>query len=207
MKRIDITGNKYGRLTVLEFAESKKKAAFFKCKCECGNITVVASASLRYGLTSSCGCIAKEVSGNRARTHGEAKKTKEYRTWEGLKSRCYTESDKRYYCYGAIGIKVCDRWKDSYENFLADMGRAPGPEYSIDRKNVKGDYEPENCRWATDLEQANNKSTTVWIEYEGRKLSLHNWSKELSVNYKSLHKLIKYKKMSFENAIKKLKPI
>lgn len=205
MKRIDLVGHKFGRLLVTGFHGTIKQAAYWNCTCDCGNLVTVISGSLRYGLSKSCGCLLRDnLSG---KTHGESKRTKEYQAWEGLKSRCYTKSDHRYKNYGAIGITVCERWKNSYENFLSDMGRAPSKDHSIDRIEVTGSYEKTNCRWATDSEQANNKTTTFWVEYDGRRMSLANWAREKGVNYKMLHKYMKTNNMTFESACEKLKPI
>lgn len=202
MKRIDLTGTRYGRLVVVEFDKTDNRGiAFWKCRCDCGNVISITSASVRYGLSKSCGCLAKELTSVRSRRHGEARLTKEYRAWAGLKARCYTPSDQRYNCYGALGIIVCDRWRNSYGNFLQDMGRAPTAAHSIDRLDVTGNYEPSNCRWATDSEQANNKRNTVWIEHDGKRLSLRNWATVYSVDYKRLHKLVRTKGMPFAEAV------
>lgn len=123
----------------------------------------------------------------RKRLHGEssgANRTKEYRVWYHIKSRCTNIKDKSYDRYGGRGIKMCERWLTSYSHFLLDMGRAPSPEHSIERKNNDKDYEPSNCKWATPLEQANNKRNTFKVEYNGKVKSLHDWCRELNLNFK-----------------------
>jgi hypothetical protein len=192
MRRIDITGKRYGRLVVLSYSHSNKGFAIWNCQCDCGNTKIIYGASLKKGLTISCGCYRSEVSKSTA-THGEARKTKEYRAWSGMISRCNTKSDHRYNQYGGRGIKVCDRWRHSYENFLADMGRAPSKRHSIDRINVNGDYHPDNCRWSLPIIQSNNTTKNVLIEFKGQRNTIANWARQLSVNYKWLHKQLKYK--------------
>ena len=104
-----------------------------------------------------------------------------YRTWYGMVARCQNPKAQGYHYYGGRGITVCDRWLESFENFYADMGERPSPKHSIDRIDVDGPYSPENCRWATWEEQANNKRNTVWIEFQGERLSAAQWRKRLGV--------------------------
>ena len=147
---------KFNRLTIIEKVSSKK----YRCKCDCGNETVVYLHHLKSGGTKSCGCLKKEMIGLTNYKHGHAgnsKTTKIYHAWEGMKARCYNKNYPKYDRWGGRGIKVCDRWLESFENFLADMGEPPGKEYSVDRKDNNGNYEPNNCRWATDDEQQQNR--------------------------------------------------
>ena len=106
----------------------------------------------------------------------------EYRAWAMMKARCYTKSYEKYGTYGARGIKVCDRWKTSFENFLADMGRRPSPEHSIDRKDNDGDYTPENCRWATRFQQAQNRRCANIISVNGEAKNLQVWADERGID-------------------------
>jgi len=105
-------------------------------------------------------------------THGEALKTKEYGTWARMLRRCYNPNDNRYYSHGGRGIIVCDRWKNSYENFLKDVGRAPTSKHSLDRIDNNRNYEPSNCKWSTITEQANNKRNTYMVDVGGIKTPL-----------------------------------
>ena len=135
-----------------------------KCQCRCGGIVTVRKESLASGNVKSCGCLHKEfVSklGKSAVKHGEFADGKqgcgEYFSWHNLKERCLNKNDKDYAKYGGRGITVCNKWKESYQNFLADMGRRPEGYSSIDRINVNGNYEPSNCRWSTYKQQSNNR--------------------------------------------------
>lgn len=164
---IDRVGHVYGRLTVIEFAGKGKYNTQWKCRCECGNETTVVTSNLISENTTSCGCYHREIGPPSKRKHG-MDGTTEYQTWSNMKARCYNEKHISYDRYGGRGIKVCDRWLEGFENFFEDMGLKPAKKYSIDRVDVNGNYSPENCRWATSQEQANNKSTNVYLSFYGR---------------------------------------
>lgn len=120
------------------------------------------------------------------RTHGEGPEIKEYRAWRGLKTRCLNKKNAKYPKYGGRGITVCDRWLNSYENFLADMGRSPSPKHSVERKDNNGNYEPGNCRWATDKEQANNRRSSRIIQYNGQSKTIAQWADEIKIDQTTL---------------------
>ena len=152
----DLTNQTFGRLTVISRSGSATAGATWECRCSCGNMLIVTSNNLTTGNTKSCGCLPREG----ALTHGDwrgRRATKEYAAWSGMKTRCGNPKHNRWKNYGGRGIRVCDRWLNSFENFLADMGRKPLPELSLDRIDNDGDYEPGNVRWATATEQANNR--------------------------------------------------
>lgn len=178
--RIDITGQRFGRLTVLDFKDGK-----WRCRCDCGNITFRKHQELLRAGTPSCGCLITD--GILQIKHGGCHTT-EYNIYQALKARCYNPNHKAYPRYGGRGIKVCDRWLHSFENFLADMGERPGKEYSIDRIDVNGDYSPENCRWATWKEQANNRRNNVILEHNGISHTLAEWCDILNVGQETAYR-------------------
>jgi hypothetical protein len=162
--RIQMTGQRYGRWVVGEFlGANANKQTIYRCKCDCGVEREVVAQSLRNGLTLSCGCMKGQAIAATRTTHGQSKvvatgekETRTYRIWIAMHRRCRgtTTGGQKYYV--AKGIKVCERWS-SFENFLADMGEAP-PGLSIDRyPNNRGNYEPGNCRWATQAQQVANR--------------------------------------------------
>lgn len=155
-KAEDLAGNKYNGLTVIERVPNKGKSIMWLCKCECGNKTIVKGSHLKDGHTSSCGCKLIEL----MTTHGLRKNNKsEYGTWIAMKQRCNNKIKDSYANYGGRGIKVCERWENSFENFLSDMGKRP-LNSTIDRIDNNKGYYPENCRWSTDLEQNRNMRKT-----------------------------------------------
>jgi len=158
---IDIVGQRFTRLVVLAFADlDKYRHSRWRCQCDCGRTVIVTADNLRRGGTRSCGCVRRErlLAIDNA-THGDwrgGRATKEYKAWELMLYRCRNPRCHAYKNYGGRGIRVCGRWLD-YGAFLADVGRAPGKEYSLDRVNNDGHYEPGNVRWATWNEQARNR--------------------------------------------------
>lgn len=166
----DLTGQKFGRLSVISFAGMKDSWASWNSVCDCGNEKIVLSGVLIQGQAKSCGCLRSEMAKDRnkalAKQGGEAaSNTAEYRTWRAILSRCHSQSHPKYHLYGGRGIIVCDRWRNSYAAFLEDMGRRPAEKPTIDRfPNGEWNYEPENCRWATYSEQNYNrrKYTRRW---------------------------------------------
>ena len=161
---MDLIGKKFVRLTPIKKLVIKHRS-YYVCICECGNEVTVQSKNLKSGNTKSCGCLRKDqgfVTGIQTLKHGHAKQnkiTQIYRAYYGMRTRCYNKNYHNYERYGGRGIKVCDRWLESFENFLADVGEPPTVEHTIDRINNEGDYEPNNVRWTTMSEQLKNRSS------------------------------------------------
>jgi len=158
MNIINLTGKVFFRLTVIDRAQeniSGKPA--WVCRCVCGKVITVRGSDLRMGKHKSCGCFQKEKVTKHGHTKYGGEKSREYTAWAGMKQRCYNLNNPRYKDWGGRGIKVCQRWLDSFENFLADMGACPLDKNSLDRIDNNKDYAPGNCRWANPKEQSQNK--------------------------------------------------
>ena len=184
-KRVDLTGQKFGRLTVLEFAgHNKHGSALWKCRCDCGNYKIAATKLLRDGHTSSCGCYRKEVSKRLNTIHG-IRYTRINRIYSSMKQRCYNPKCDEYYSYGGRGISVCQEWKDSVVSF-AEWAYQNGysDNLTLDRINVNGNYEPSNCRWVSIKVQANNKTNNVYHTINGIAKTLPDWCDYYGVPYK-----------------------
>lgn len=179
MKFIDLTGQRFERLIVIRLITKIPKPRYW-VKCDCGNEKEACGQNLRSGNIRSCGCLAIDVTRQRSLTHGESNKTitPEYRSWIAMKGRCYDSNAPYYKNYGARGITICERWRNSYEAFLEDMGRRPSLKHTLERKDVNGNYEPGNCLWATIDVQSNNRRTNRRIEFNGKNLTLSQWGRE-----------------------------
>lgn len=190
MKAIDIAGQKFGRLTVVEKIGSKKgEGVLWKCKCDCGGEVDVTGKKLRNGNTKSCGCIAKEMLIDRNKTQGHGMtNSPTWVTWMLMLQRCENPNHKSYGYYGGRGIKVCEQWHD-FERFYADMGDRPEG-MTIERNDPDAGYEPGNCRWATSEEQGNNKRSSRFVTYDGRTQTIAQWAAEIGISRQALrHRL------------------
>lgn len=182
----EMIGKTFNRLTVLRF--SKTKHNHLDCVCSCGQTTIALASSIKFGNTKSCGCLQKSKASKRLITHGLAKSLT-HRIWCGMKSRCLNEKATSYKYYGGSGITVCDRWL-SFENFVSDMGECP-ENFSIDRIDVNGNYEPSNCRWADKITQQRNKSVNSYITFENVTLCKSEWAQKLGIDRSTINKRIR----------------
>ncbi len=196
---IDLSGQKFGRLTVIERLFERRnhdyRSALWLCRCDCGNEVRTYAGYLKSGNTKSCGCLHKEA----VTKHG-FRHLPEYNIWRGMLDRCYNKETAAYPRYGGRGITVSDEWKESFEAFYRDMGTRPSEDYSIDRKDNDKGYSKENCRWATSEEQMRNRSNNVYYEKDGEKKLLKQWCNELGLNISTVYDRIR-RGWTFEEAI------
>jgi hypothetical protein len=192
MRAANIKDQEFGHLTALRRAGSSASGrALWECRCRCGTVKVIPAKLLRSGHTISCGCQGSRATiGSRTTTHGETKNepTLEYTAWCVMIARCHSPNSAGFAKYGAAGISVCGKWRNSYPEFLGDMGRKPTPRHSLDRfPNQAGNYEPGNVRWATAQQQARNLRTNRNIECWGITQCLSAWAEQIGINPSTLH--------------------
>lgn len=221
MKKNIETGQRFGRLVIVKEVEHHKMPSgryrrMFLCRCDCGNEVTCSLANLTSGNTSSCGCLKKEFASQNNSTHRQSK-TRLYRCWLRIRNRCYRESNDNYAYYGGRGIKVCDEWKDSYENFSKwAIENGYKDTLTIDRIDYNGNYEPNNCRWITQKEQTRNTrgNTNVYLEGEGfnmHKFTLSELCEILKVNYplsvKRIYQYLRKRKAVKEGVISNIEQL
>lgn len=182
--RVDLVGKRFGRLTVNKLLKTQNNAAIWECKCDCGNLTTSTTNLLTSGKKKSCGCIKDEVIKKGTNLKHGKQSERLYKTWCGMKARTSNPNEKSYKDYGAKGVRVCDEWKNSFESFY-EWAVSNGYEetLTIDRIDVNGDYEPNNCRWATTKEQQRNKRNTVKYKMFGIEKPLLEWCEILNIKY------------------------
>lgn len=181
--KINIVGQRFGRLTVVSETEDRSTNGELKylCKCDCGDTKVIVGTSLRGGKTRSCGCLSAEAISKRAKTHGKSK-TRLFNIWVGMHDRCYNPNRKEYDDYGGRGIQVCDEWKDNFQAFYDwSMENGYSDNLSIDRQDNDGNYEPSNCRWTTRKVQSDNTRLTVHITVNGETKNIGEWAETVGV--------------------------
>ena len=180
MRVNNFEGRKFDHLTVVKKTGKKTKwgNSTWLCKCDCGKETVVAGGNLGSGHTTSCGC-ARGIANRRIRTTHGMRQSRQYSIWTGLKNRCNNPSNGSYKNYGGRGIKVCDRWLNSFENFWEDMESGYKDHLTIERINNNGNYEPSNCKWIPKEEQSNNRRDNDWITFNGETKTLSRWARSL----------------------------
>lgn len=186
---LQLAGKKVGRLTVLSVVRKNSRGQnMWECLCECGSKSVVSATVLNKEEILSCGCLRDELTSIRFSIHKQSYSIT-YKSWASMKSRCYNTKNNRYSLYGGRGIRVCERWlgKVGFLHFLEDMGMRPTNKHSIDRwPNNDGNYEPGNCRWATEDTQNRNRRSNVWLEYKGEKMVQKDWAKRLRIAPESI---------------------
>lgn len=186
----DITGQKFNSLTAVRWLRNTRYGAEWLCLCDCGTEREVRASNLRSGAVKSCGCKMRSRLRELRTTHGMSR-TPEWNSWEAMLKRCRESAHKHFHRYGGRGISVCDRWL-SFENFYADMGPRPSPQHSIDRIDNDGNYEPANCRWATAVDQQNNRSTNIVLSLNGRSQSVALWARELGIPENTLRARVRH---------------
>lgn len=179
-----VVGSQFGRLVALSEMPPRPnpsggKSRMILCRCVCGAELPVILSNLRRGNTLSCGCLHRERSSQSSYRHGHSKAgvtSGTYTAWVNMRERCRNENVDSFKSHGGRGIAVCDRWIDSFENFLSDMGERPSQNHSLDRIDNDGHYDPSNCRWATSTEQARNKRSNALLTYNNMTKTLVEWS-------------------------------
>jgi len=202
MKQLNLVGKKFNKLTVLKYSHNNKhRVSYWKCKCDCGKYSIVRGSNLKSGKTKSCGCLKKKS----FIKHG-LRYHKHYKLYMGILERCYNKKCNYYEHYGARNIKMHKEWKtnmrlffDYIENTLGDK---PGKQFTLDRINNNGNYEPGNLRWASKQEQAYNTRRTVYVTYKTIKFPLHILTKVYNINHKLVWTRIFKQGWNIERALK-----
>lgn len=210
-QRLDFTtiiDTKRGQLTII--AEGKphittggNKHRTVVCRCDCGKMITTQMSAVLSGATKSCGCLSRMGASKRATQrnfkHGGFSKP-EYNVWCSMKKRCLNPKHKAYKDYGGRGITVCAAWVNSFEQFIKDMGRRPSALYSVERNDVNGNYEPNNCRWATKTEQSRNQRNNVMVTYNGETKCMGEWAEIVGISWQALHHRIFIAKWPLDEA-------
>lgn len=184
---LDLKNKRFGKLVAIEpCGKSKNGAILWRCLCDCGNETVVTSSNLNSGSTMSCGCLYHDGTNKKSYKHGLSN-DRIHRIWRGMKGRCGNPNCKSFKNYGGRGITVCNEWKNDFANFYNwSMENGYSDDKSIDRIDVNGNYEPSNCRW-TDIDtQSNNRRNNHYLEIEGKRLTITQWSRISGIDRKTI---------------------
>lgn len=199
-KFIDIVGNRYNNLVVVErLPNIKGGITVWKCLCDCGNYTIVRGHNLKNGAVKSCGCLKNTT---KPSLKHNMSNTRIYREWANMKRRCYTPSIKSYKDYGGRGITVCNEWKESFESFMKwALNNGYADNLTIERKDTNGNYCPENCEWIPLNQQQKNRRNCRLINYNGQTMTLTEWCKKLNLPFNRIHYRLYSLGWSFERAI------
>lgn len=193
----NLEGLRFGKISVgkIHWERDKRGNTLWNCKCDCGIERLIRATSLRTGATSSCGCQAYETNSIRETTHGASRGPNKhlYQIWQGIKNRCLNDKAFAFKDYGGRGIQICDRWKNSFENFYEDMIEGYIDGLTIERKEVNGNYEKSNCCWITLAEQANNRRTTIYIDCKPwGKITIKDAAKIVGIGWQAMYVRVKH---------------
>jgi len=191
-QRGDLTGRKFRLLMVIKYVgRDKNRNSLWLCHCECGKETITCSAYLKNGDTKSCGCLNSKTTVARNTTHN-LYGTPEHRNWTAMIARCENPNVKVFHNYGGRGIRVCERWRTSFAAFYQDMGLRPTAQHTVDRfPDPDGNYEPDNCRWATRAEQSRNQKRNRLLTFNGKVRCLQDWATLSGISAASISKRLK----------------
>lgn len=194
----DLTGRRFNMLVVQRrVANSKRGQSRWECLCDCGNSTIVTASNLKTGAVKSCGCLKHKKHDTHHLSH-----TPLCKVWYKMRQRCYSINDQAYKDYGGRGITICDEWKNNFESFYNwSLANGYTDGLTIDRINNNDGYSPQNCRWSTPKEQANNRRSCRYFTFDGKTMNLMQWCNLLNLPYKIVHSRIYKSKWTFERAI------
>lgn len=198
---IDLTGHRYGRLTVLKRDGHIHGKTAWICRCDCGKIVRKDANAMRQGYSLSCGCMRRELAAIRHTKHNHCR-TRLYDTYNNMKARCYRKSNHKYPIYGGRGIKICDEWlKDFGEFYDWAISHGYREDLTIDRIDNDGDYEPGNCRWVTNKVQSMNRRSNRYLEFDGQRKTIEEWSEITGLRYGVISSRVNKLKWSAEKAL------
>lgn len=200
-KIAELLGKKYGRLTVIEYVgQNHRGKSMWKCRCDCGNTSIVLGTRLTSGQTKSCGCYNTETIKERVTTHGMSK-TRLYNIWKGMLKRCYYENSTNYEHYGKKGIRICEEWLnfEGFRDWATTHGYADN--LTIDRMDNDSNYSPDNCRWVDMKTQERNTTRNKFITFRGETHCLIEWAEIVGINYRTLQGRIFRYGWSIERAL------
>lgn len=177
-------GQKFGKLVLIEYLKYDN----WLCKCECGNKKIIKYSNMKRGATKSCGCLKKKIDYTKSKNYKHGmRNTRMYAIWKEMKRRCLRPTANQYKDYGGRGIKVCEEWQKDFMNFYNwAINNGYNDNLTIDRIDVNGNYEPNNCRWATRKQQNNNTTRSHYITYKNKTQTIKDWSEEFNIPYKRL---------------------